>query len=275
MAGGHSEEPQDLRERVQELEGTLELVKQELLRKDQIIAGLQHRLFGAKSERHNPDQTQLDFGEDILGKSEPPAGQGDGPEGEPGKERSRSRRNKKDLFPRLLPVVVEDVIVPDEVKANPEAYIEIGELHHDELTVQRAQLYWRRQTRKKFKSKEDRSLPPLVASAPLPSVPGTMCDPDLIAMIIADKYFYHDPQYRQSTRFLMRFGAILSRQTLNQWTHAGMDLLAPVGEAILRELRLAEIIQVDETPMAYLDPGHGSTAQGYLWWYRDTASGTA
>lgn len=27
--------------------------------------------------------------------------------------------------------------------------------------------------------------------------------------------------------------------------------------------------------MAYLDPGHGSTAQGYLWWYRDTASGTA
>lgn len=155
--------------------------------------------------------------------------------------------------------------MPDEVKADPDAYIEIGEFHHDELTVRRAQLYWRRQTRKKFKSKEDRSLPPLVAPAPAPSVPGTMCDPDLIAMIIADsqseaetddpqgrpkggaaiKYFYHDPQYRQSTRFLMRFGAILSRQTVNQWTHAGMDLLASVGEAILRELRLAEIIQAD------------------------------
>jgi transposase len=286
MADGHSEDLQKLPERVQELEGklaisldTLELLKQELLRKDQIIAGLQHRLFGVKSERHHPDQTQLDFGEDVLGKSEAscenPAGQEDGPEGEGAKERSASRRNKKDLFPRFLPVVVEDVIVPDEVKADPDAYIEIGEFHHDELTVRRAQLYWRRQTRKKFKSKEDRSLPPLVAPAPAPSVPGTMCDPDLIAMIIADKYFYHDPQYRQSTRFLMRFGAILSRQTLNQWTHAGMDLLAPVGEAILRELRLAEVIQADETPMAYLDPGHGSTSQGYLWWYRDAASGTA
>lgn len=211
-------------------------------------------------------------------------------------------------------MVVEAVIVPDEVKADPDAYIEIGEFHHDELTVRRAQLYWRRQTRKKFKSKEDRSLPPLVAPAPAPSVPGTMCDPDLIAMIIADsrseaktddpqgrpkggaaiKYFYHDPQYRQSTRFLMRFGAILSRQTLNQWTHAGMDLLAPVGEAILRELRLAEIIQADapersgddcrqtarrvseanQTPMAYLDPGRGSTSLGQLCWYRGAASGT-
>lgn len=286
MAADNTADFQKLHDRVKELEGklvialeTLELVKQELLRKDQIIAGLQHRLFGATSERHHPDQTQLDFGDDVLGKCEAPCeitvGQEDGPEEEGAKKGSVSRRNKKDLFPRFLPVVVVEVIVPDEVKANPDAYIEIGEFHHDELTVRRSQLYWRRQTRKKFKSKEDRSLPPVVAPAPLPSVPGTMCDPDLIAMILADKYFYHDPQYRQSTRFLMRFGAIISRQTLNQWTHAGMDLLAPVGEAILRELRRAEIIQADETPMAYLDPGHGSTAQGYLWWYRDAASGTA
>lgn len=281
-----SGDDQKLAERVQELEGklvisqdTLELVKQELRRKDQIIAGLQHRLFGAKSERYHPDQTQLDFGEDILGKPEAareiPAGQEDAPEAEVAKTRSANRRNKKDLFPRFLPVVVENVIVPDEVQADPDAYIEIGECHHDELTVTKAQLFWRRQTRKKFKTKKDRSLPPLVAPAPAPSVPGTMCDPDLIAMIMADKYFYHDPQYRQSTRFLMRFGAIISRQTLNQWTHAGMDLLTPVGEAILGELRGAEVIQADETPMAYLNPGHGSTSRGYLWWYRDVVSGTA
>ena len=56
-------------------------------------------------------------------------------------------------------MVVVDVIVPDEVKANSDAYIEMGEFHHDELTVRRSQLYWLRQTRKKFKSKEDRSLP--------------------------------------------------------------------------------------------------------------------
>ena len=81
MAEEHSEDFQKLLARVEKLTDelartreeltltreTVELVKQELLRKDQIIAGLQHRLFGAKSERHHPDQTQLDFGEDILG----------------------------------------------------------------------------------------------------------------------------------------------------------------------------------------------------------------
>jgi hypothetical protein len=39
-------------------------------------------------------------------------------------------------------------------------------------------------------------------------------------------------------------------------------------------LRSAEVIQADETPMDYLSPGLGRTAQGYLWCYRDPASGT-
>jgi hypothetical protein len=45
----------------------LAAAKRELVRKDQIIAALQHRLFGSKSERHHPDQGQLDFGEGVLG----------------------------------------------------------------------------------------------------------------------------------------------------------------------------------------------------------------
>lgn len=272
--------------RVEKLEAELGLAyeqlaaaKREILRKDQIIAALQHRLFGSSSERHHPDQGQLDFGEDVLGKLEPssstPDHGEDDTDGATQKAGSLERRSKRDLFPRFLRVEVEEVIIPEEVLADPGAFVEIGELHHDELAVQKADLFWRRKTRKKFKARDDRERPPLVAPAPLPSVPGTMCDPDLIAMILADKYFYHDPHYRQSIRFLMRFGAIISRQTLNQWTHAGTAVLAPIGEAILRELRLAEIIQADETPMDYLDPGHGSTSQGYLWWYRDAASGTA
>src|SRR5690606_4359598 len=117
------------------------------------------------------------------------------------------RRSKRDLLPRCLRVEVEEVVVPAEVLADPESYVEIGELHHDELAVQKAELFWRRRIRKKFKAKDDRGRPPVVAPAPLPSVPGTMCDPGLLAMILADKYVYHDPHYRQSARFLHRFGA--------------------------------------------------------------------
>ena len=56
-----------LLERVNRLEAELAAAKRELARKDQIIAALQHRLFGSKSERYHPDQEQLEFGEDVLG----------------------------------------------------------------------------------------------------------------------------------------------------------------------------------------------------------------
>lgn len=257
-------------------EAELAAAKREIARKDQIIAALQQRLFGSKSERYHPDQEELDFGEDILGKFEPPSSNPESEEGEAAgaKAASPERRSKRDLLPRCLRIVVEEEIIPEEVLADPESYIEIGELHHDELAVQKAELFWRRKIRKKFKVRDDRDRAPLVAPAPLPSVPGTLCDPSLLAMILADKYVYHDPHYRQSARFLHRFGAELSRQTLNVWTHAAADHLEPLRAVIQGELRKAEVVQIDETPMDYLSPGLGKTAQGYLWCYRDPASGT-
>ena len=272
-----------LLERVDRLEAELartqqELAaaKRELARKDQIIAALQHRLFGSKSERHHPDQGQLDFGEDVLGKFEPsssnPTNGKDGAAG--AKAGGAERRSKRDLLPQCLRVEVTKVIIPDEVLANPDAFIEIGELHHDELAIQKSEIYWLRQIRKKYKVRDDREAAPVVAPAPLPSVPGTLCDPGLLAMILADKYVYHDPHYRQSARFLHRFGAELSRQTLNTWTHAAVRHLEPLRAAITNELRLAEVIQIDETPMFYLSPGLGRTARGYMWCYRDPSTGT-
>ena len=272
-----------LLDRVEKLEGELGLAheqlaaaKREIARKDQTVAALQHRLFGSKSERYHPDQEQLDFGEEVLGKLEPSSSN---PENEEdGAARARvagaERRSKRDLLPRSLRVVVEEVAIPAEVLADPAAFVEIDELHHDELAVQKAELFWRRKIRKKFKAKNDREAAPVVAPAPLPSVPGTMADPGLLAMILADKHVHHDPHYRQSARFLARFGAELSRQTLNLWSHAAARHLEPLRGVIQAILQSAEVIQVDETPMDYLSPGLGKTAQGYLWCYRDPESGT-
>jgi len=273
----HAKRIDEYARRVERAEEKLAAAEREIERKDQIIAALQKRLFGSQSERIDPDQYQLEFGEEVLGKPEPPTpceSEGD-PEEEDGERgKGEPRRGKRDLFPRNLPVVVEEVSVPEEVAADPEAFEEIGEEHHDELEAVRSSLYWRRKVRKKYKSKKDRNRPPLMNPAPEPSVPGTMCGPELMAMILADKYVDHLPHYRQSDRFLRRHGAELSRQTLNGWTHAAADHLAPVGEAILRELREAEILQIDESPGDYLAPGTGSTGQGYLWYYRDAVKGT-
>lgn len=273
-----------LLERVERLEGELAvtrdelaLAKAELDRKDQIIAGLQQRLFGSKSERLDPAQLQLLLDELALGKPEPPpenAGARPAPEEAERAKGARSRRTKAELFPKNLKVVVVEEIVPEEVREHPEEWIVIGEEHHDELEVRRAEMFWQRKVRKKFVRKDDRSRPPVIAPAPAPSIPGTLCAPGLAAQIVVDKYADHLPHYRQSKRFRRRFEVELGRQTINGWTHAIAGFLEPLGLAIRNELFEAEVLEVDETPGSYLDPGHGKARRGYLWAYLDPLAGT-
>ena len=286
MAAEHPHDYQKLIERQESVEAALSLqgevlaaAKREIERKDQIIAELQRRLFGSKSERIDPSQYQLEFGEEVMGKPEPLPPIQDGGEGgqeEEGEKggAARSRRKKGELFPRNLPVIVDRILVPGEVESDPGAWIEIGEEYHDKLEVVKAAIYIQRIVRKKYKCKDDRSRPPLIAPAPEPGVPGTMAGSALIAMIVADKYADHLPHYRQADRFLRRFGVELSRQTINVWTHSAAELLAPVYAAVKLELQQARVLQIDETPMDYLSPGLGRTAQGYFWFYRDAETGT-
>ena len=262
---------QSILTRVAELEA-------ELKRKDQIIEALQKRLFGSSSERLDPAQLQLEFEDSVLGKPATPPETGDetsAPEESERNAKRRSRRKKADLFPENLAVVIDEVIIPEEVANNPGKFKEIGEEHHDELDVVRASMFWRRTVRKKFVSKHGRSQPPIIARAPEPSLPGTLCAPGLAAQIVVDKFCDHLPHYRQQKRFLRQHGAQLGRQTLNTWTHAVARHLAPIGEAIKGELFHARSLQVDETPIAYLSPGHGQTKNGFLWVYRDTGADRA
>ena len=256
----------------------LALANAEIQRKDRIIQGLQHRLFGPSSEKLDPAQLQLKFDELVLGKPAPPADHGAGetsaPDGEKPKAAKKTRRTKADRFPKNLKVVIDEVIIPEEVKANPDDYEEIGEVHHDELDVTKPQMFWRRKITKKFKNKTDKALPPVVAPAPLASIPGTLLAPALAAQIVTDKYQDHLPHYRQSQRFRRRHGADIGRQTLNTWTHATARHLGPVNQAIRAEILRATELEIDETPIDYQDPGHGSVREGRLWAYRDPVAGT-
>jgi transposase len=272
--------PEELRSilaRLEALEAENARLRAELARKDQIIAALQQRLFGSSSEKLDPAQLQLLFDEMVLGKPAPPPEPGEdrpAPE-EDGKPKPKAnRRTKAECFPRNLKILIERVIEPEEVLADPDSWERIGEEHHDELDVIKPEIFWRRTVRPKYRHKANRELPPSVAPAPAPSIPGTLIAPALAAQIITDKYEDHLPHYRQAKRFKRRHGIDLGRQTLNAWTHATLDHLTPIGRAIHNEVLEAEGLQIDETPMDYLDPGHGTTREGRLWVYRDVAGGS-
>ena len=107
----------------------LELAKAEIARKDRIIAGLQHRLFGASSEKIDPNQLNFPFDPAAMGKPAPAAAGDDKPK----RRAETTRRTKAERFPKNLKIVIDEVIVPEEVAANPDAYEKIGEEYSDEL----------------------------------------------------------------------------------------------------------------------------------------------
>jgi transposase len=211
-----------------------------------------------------------------MGKPAPSADNGDDTSAPEEKEPKapKNRRTKADRFPKNLRILVDGVLIPEEVRANPDQWTEIGEENHDELDVIKPEIFWRRIIRKKFVHKTDKARPPVIEPAPLPSIPGTLLAPALAAQIITDKYQDHLPHYRQSQRFRRRHDIDIGRQTLNTWTHATAAFLAPVGRAIRAEILQAKELEIDETPIDYQDPGHGSVREGRLWAYRDPVAGT-
>jgi len=249
-------------------------LKEMLARKEQIIEWLQRKMFGRSSERLDPNQLDLDFDDATLGKPEPLPEDGDAggaPEEDAAGKRKRTRRKKADLFPRNLPIVIDAVIIPEEVEADPGAFREIGEEHQDALDVTRASLFWRRKTCKKFVRLDAPDAPPLMCPMPEPALPGTKCAPRLAAQVIVEKYCDHLPHYRQSQRLERQHGAKIGRATLNAWTHAAARHLSAIGTAILSEIVGAGYLEIDETAMDYLSPGNGETKKGYLWVYHSPA----
>jgi transposase len=50
-----------------------------------------------------------------------------------------------------------------------------------------------------------------------------------------------------------------------RWVHLASEWLKPIYQQIKDQMMRGSYIQVDETPVKYLDPGNGKTGQGYLW----------
>ena len=95
-----------------------------------------------------------------------------------------------------LPVTETVAIIPDEVKAEPDAFEQISEERTFEVDLIGPQLVKREFVRPKFRRKADRGQAPVIAPA-LPRVAvGGYASAGLIAYIVISKYQHHLPLYR-------------------------------------------------------------------------------
>ena len=228
------------------------------------IQFLMKRLFGKSSEKLNPDQMQLAF-EELNELQQALEATMEEPVEE---ERESVRRVKRKPLEARLPEDLPTetvVIVPDEVKANPGLYKKIGEERLVELDVVPTRFFRREIIREKYKRLDDRRLPPVIAPAPKRLIENSIASVGLLVHIILGKFCDHLPLYRQEQIFKTRYDVELSRKVMGHWMYLTAQWLSQIHEALREEIRATGCMQLDETPVRYIDPGTGRCSQGYLW----------
>jgi transposase len=251
-------------ELTRQLEQALQVIA-ELRRENQLLREkvnlLVRRVFGASSEQIHPAQLQLLLaGAELVElaaeqKAETP---------QPKAPVQAPRKAKLPRLPENLPVV-EEVIDPEAVQAAPEQFRQIGQEVSEQLDYEPARYYRRRVVRRTYVSKVAPQNAPVTAPLPPTLQERCLATPSLLAQVAVAKYCDHLPLYRQEQILARRHGINLPRQTLARWVELIARWLRPVYQQIKTGVMAGGYVQVDETPIDYLEPGAGRALKGFLW----------
>jgi transposase len=238
---------------------------QRSLRENQLLREkinlLVRRVFGSSSEALDPAQLQLLLSS-SLEASEPAPVPEVAPVSMPAARPTRKARSTR--VPENLPVV-EEVLDPEPVKAEPEKWRCIGQEVSEQLDYEPGRFLCRRLVRRKYVHRSDPDRAPVIAPLPLSLQERCLATPALMAHVGVTKYCDHVPLYRQEQIFARRYGIHLPRQTLDRWIELMADWLKPIYEHIRTGVMAGGYVRLDETPINYLEPGAGRALQGYLW----------
>ncbi|MBD0376258.1 MAG: IS66 family transposase [Flavisolibacter sp.] len=156
-----------------------------------------------------------------------------------------------------------DVII--EPQEDVSGLTRIGEEITEELDYESGKLFVRRIIRPKYISQDNSAI--LIAPMGERPLPKAICGAGLLTQIVIYKYIDYLPLNRQMER-LKREGITLPYATLTDWVGATAKLLAPLYEALRKEVVQSDYLHVDETPIKVLDKDKkGTTHKDYLWVY--------
>jgi len=230
----------------------------------QKVNAILKKYFGCnKSEKLNFDQLELFNSLEISHKK------GDSNKNESlNKNISSQKTDKKKVerkiraLPNNLPKK-ENIIIPDEVKENPDAYRYIGEEISVELDINPQQLFKRVTIRKKYVKIDSPYSPPIIGALPLKLIEKSYASAGLLTHIIISKYLLHLPLYRIEKRFKEQYQVELSRKTMSNWLAITSNWLKPIYLAMKDEVKSHGYMQIDETPITYLS--EFGAKKGYFW----------
>lgn len=220
---------------------------------------LVRRIFGSSSEKLDSAQLQL-----LQLTPPPPVAEPPSVEPSPVPRAPGPRQPKPPRLPDNLPVV-EEVLDPEPVKAQPGSWRLIGQEVTEQLDYEPGRFLKRRLVRRKYVQRNEPDSVPVIAPLPECLQERGLAAPGLLAYLLVSKFCDHLPLYRLEQIFQQRHGLNLPRQTMARWVGLAADWLRPIYEHIRTGVLADGYVQIDETPIEYLEPGHGQTKQGYLW----------
>ncbi|RAU90856.1 IS66 family transposase [Paenibacillus sp. YN15] len=241
---------------------------------------LQHKRFGASSEKTHPDQLELNLFNEAEAETlpQPP---------EPTVETLTYTRKK---YPGQredklagLPQQTQEYRLAESEQICPCCgghLHEIGSDTHRELIVIPAQMNVLNQVRFRYGcrrcEREGITTPIVTAPGPKSIHPGSLASPSAVAHILNQKYGQGVPLYRQEQE-LKRQGVDLSRQTMANWVIAAATLWFVLLYERMHTLLVArDHLHADETPVQVLrEPGRTAEQESYMWLYRSGRLGPA
>jgi transposase len=154
----------------------------------------------------------------------------------------------------------------DPVSGKP--LVSTGERVTEELHYQRARIVVIEHVQPEYglppEEAEQRKMAPMMA--PLPPKPFANCIASavLLAWVLVQKFCNHLPLYRQQSIF-ERDGLRLSRKTQCGWALASAELLVPIADCKMRQIRAGPITQLDDTPIQCQGGRGERNFQARLW----------
>ena len=230
-----------------------------------MVEKLRRALYGQRSERKQRllDQLELQLDELEASATEDELAAEQAAAGTTQVKGFTRRRSGRKPFPEHLPR--ERVVVPAPSACGccgSEKLSKIGEDITETLEVIPRQWKVIQTVREKFTCRhcENISQPP----APFHPTPRGWAGPNLLAMILFEKYGQHQPLNRQRDRYA-REGVDLSLSTLADRVGACTVALKPLHDLIAAHVLAAERLHGDDTPVPVL--ARGKTATGRAWVY--------
>jgi transposase len=228
-----------------------------------LLRQLSRAQFGRRSEKLDHDQLLLAL-EDIEQAIAEGEACDDKRDVQAAKARAETRHANRGALPLHLPRV-DVTIAPEDTDCpccKAPMHV-IGEEKSERLDVIPAQFRVIVTHRPKYAC---RACEQAIVQAPAPErlIKSGLPTEAMVAYVLAAKYAWHLPLYRQA-QMLLSQGIAIERATLAFWVGYAAAEFKPLYLR-LRELILGSVkIAVDETVAPVLDPGRGRTKKGYFW----------